>query len=272
MDSWLTIGDVATRTGVSVSTLRAWETRHGFPEPHRLASGHRRYLASDIAGIEQILRDRAAGLSLEAAIANARNATAVAPFRSIFTGLRQQRADLVPHTISQQAMLAISQAIEDECCAVASRSVLVGCFQDESFFRRSEARWRELARTAQLTVVFAAFDRHDIDGDIHKVALPRTAPLRREWAVVCHAPDAYAVLAGWEISGGAPHDRRFEAIWSAEPAVAAQAARIALDLGQSLAPGMLPTIDEVPPADEDPLHVVRRATGLTNRVVANLDG
>ena len=39
----LTISDLAQRTGVSAATLRAWETRHGFPTPTRRESGHRRY-------------------------------------------------------------------------------------------------------------------------------------------------------------------------------------------------------------------------------------
>lgn len=259
---------------MSVTTLRAWEARHGFPVPQRLPSGHRRYRASDVALIEQVLRDRAAGLSLEAALTNARGAETATLPRSIFTGLRRQRPDLVPHTISQRAMLAISRAIEDECCAVATRSVLIGSFQNERFYRRSEARWHELARTAELTVVFASFDDHDTDGDIRKVALPRAEPLLREWAVVCHAPDAHAVLAGWERSGSGrtQQERQFEAIWSAEPAVAALAARVALDLGRTLAPGILPSIDESQAADEDPLHTVRRAIGLTNRVVAYMEG
>src|SRR3954471_22657378 len=32
----LSIADVAYRTGIPVATLRAWETRYGFPAPERL--------------------------------------------------------------------------------------------------------------------------------------------------------------------------------------------------------------------------------------------
>ena len=39
----LTIGDLAHRTGVPISTLRSWERRYGFPEPRRQRGGHRRY-------------------------------------------------------------------------------------------------------------------------------------------------------------------------------------------------------------------------------------
>jgi DNA-binding transcriptional MerR regulator/methylmalonyl-CoA mutase cobalamin-binding subunit len=37
------MGAVTRRTGIGEHTLRAWERRFGFPRPHRLPSGHRRY-------------------------------------------------------------------------------------------------------------------------------------------------------------------------------------------------------------------------------------
>jgi DNA-binding transcriptional MerR regulator len=37
------MGAVTRRTGIGEHTLRAWERRFGFPSPHRLESGHRRY-------------------------------------------------------------------------------------------------------------------------------------------------------------------------------------------------------------------------------------
>jgi methanogenic corrinoid protein MtbC1 len=37
------MGAVTRRTGITEHTLRAWERRFGFPDPHRLESGHRRY-------------------------------------------------------------------------------------------------------------------------------------------------------------------------------------------------------------------------------------
>ena len=143
----LTIGDVAARTGVSVTTLRAWEMRYGFPVPTRLASGHRRYRIEDVATIEQLERDRAGGLSLAAAMARARReAAASAP--SIFAGLRARYPDLVFHVLGKRAMYAMSRAIEDECLAAGGDAVVIGSFQRERFYRGSERRWRDLARTA----------------------------------------------------------------------------------------------------------------------------
>ncbi|HEY0937894.1 MAG TPA: MerR family transcriptional regulator, partial [Trebonia sp.] len=67
----LTIGELAARTGVPAPTLRSWENRYGFPRPQRMAAGHRRYHERDITLIEEVLRQRAAGLSLPAAISQA---------------------------------------------------------------------------------------------------------------------------------------------------------------------------------------------------------
>ncbi len=39
---------VSRETGVSEHTLRAWERRFGFPQPVRLASGHRRYTSDQV--------------------------------------------------------------------------------------------------------------------------------------------------------------------------------------------------------------------------------
>ena len=49
--SGLPISEVATRTGVSASTLRAWEARFGFPSVARLPGGHRRYDERDVERI-----------------------------------------------------------------------------------------------------------------------------------------------------------------------------------------------------------------------------
>lgn len=42
------MGAVTRRTGIGEHTLRAWERRFGFPSPHRLESGHRRYTVDQV--------------------------------------------------------------------------------------------------------------------------------------------------------------------------------------------------------------------------------
>jgi MerR family transcriptional regulator, light-induced transcriptional regulator len=281
-DDILTIGTVAERTGTSVALLRAWEQRYGFPRPARSSSGHRRYSERHVEQIRQVLAHREAGLSLEAAIAR------LSPDEpSIFAGLRRRRPDLAPHVLGKRTMLAISRAIEDEYGATDDAPLLLAAFQEERFLRASEARYRDLARTASLTVVFAdlASPPADDDGDDGsadpggpggpiEVALGPREPLLREWAVVSHGPRGGAVLAGRERPGqGASGDaaRVFEAFWSIEPEVVRTAADIALGIARRLRPGRADALDPPLPATDPGDEGLRRATALTNRIVSYVE-
>jgi MerR family transcriptional regulator, light-induced transcriptional regulator len=50
----LRIGEVARRTGVAVSTLRAWERRYGLLDPVRTDGGHRLYSERDVARVRAV--------------------------------------------------------------------------------------------------------------------------------------------------------------------------------------------------------------------------
>ena len=63
------IGELARRTGVGVSTLRAWERRFQFLEPQRTPAGQRLYAEADVDRVDAVLRLVAEGLTLAAAIA-----------------------------------------------------------------------------------------------------------------------------------------------------------------------------------------------------------
>src|ERR1700733_11476981 len=93
-DAALSIGDVVTATGVGEATLRAWERRFGFPEPRREPSGHRRYSAADVERIRAVVRERARGLALAAAIDRVTAEASGPP--SLFAPLRERRPDLLP--------------------------------------------------------------------------------------------------------------------------------------------------------------------------------
>jgi MerR family transcriptional regulator, light-induced transcriptional regulator len=119
----LSIGELAQRAGVPAATLRSWEDRHGFPRPRRLAGGHRRYQDSDVALIGEVLRLRASGLSLQAAIGQAA-ARAEDTEPSVFAGLRRRHPALAPQELRKATVLALTRAIEDECCAQAGQAAL----------------------------------------------------------------------------------------------------------------------------------------------------
>lgn len=274
VDPTLTIGDLVQRTGVSEATLRVWERRHDFPSPERLPSGHRRYHEADVELVLQVVRERADGLSLPAAIARARRSAARA-VASVFAGLRRQRPELQPIRLRKPMLLALSRAVEDESCARAERPLLFAAFQRERFYRQSERRWREFARTAELAVVFADFAaaRRPAGGPV-ELPIERADPLSREWAVVCEAPGHAVCLAGVELTTARrPTDRarEFDVIWSVEPDVVRTACEICIDLARRADPRSVEDLGErQAPPPQPPAEQLQLAAAITTRTLGAL--
>jgi DICT domain-containing protein len=273
-DPDLTTAQLAERTGLTTGVLRMWENRHGFPVPARLPSGHRRYSGRDLEMVLDVLRLRRQGLSLPAAIEQARRQRGV-PAASVFAGLRRRRPDIAPVVLLKPAVLALTRAIEDEYCARAADGVLIGCFQRETFYRGAQRRWRELARTAELAVVLADFAAPADAGDGPvEVAIGARHPLAREWAVVVSADTVQACLAGWEQPSSEPlpdSQRRFEVLWSFDPAVVADAVSVAVELLDALQAPVAQRIAAArhgaPPRTEDAL---RNGGALAQRMIGYL--
>ena len=269
-DATLTIGDVADRAQVSIALLRAWERRYGFPTPERRESGHRRYSGRHVEQIRDVLRHRDGGMNLGAAI-RAVHAHGIQSDRSVFAGLRSRWPQLAVTTMSQRAMLAISRAIEDECCAASQRPVLVGSFQTDELYRRSEHRWQALGRTAAVAAVFADFPggrrRH---GDVLEIPVPYDSALHREWFVICDAVDAAACLVGSErlTTRRTSARRTFEAVWSVDPAVVRTATELAGALDET---GAIDLTGRDLAGAEHTDVLWTRVTALTNRIVRELD-
>ncbi len=268
-DGWLTIGDLSQRTGLSPATIRMWEARHGFPRPHRLESGHRRYTEDDVRGIERVVQHKDAGVRLELAIVRAlADAEPAAP--SIYAQLRRRHPHLGVHRLRKSTLLALSWAIEDEFCAKADRATMFGAFQREAYYRSAEPRWSELARVSRSVTVFADFAESDASASPQEVSLPADAPMRREWAVVCDAQDLPVVLTAWELPGQADvpdGSRLFESIWSVDGAAVRDAARVCAEV--ALTAGVpVPAVAE---HREPALPDLASVTGLFNRMVAYVD-
>ena len=241
-----------------------------------MAGGHRRYEESDTARIEEILRLRASGMSLQAAIGQAAAARVAGGDVSVFAGLRRRRPGIVPQELRKATLLALTQAIEDECCARAEQAALFAGFQQERFYRQSEERWQELARTARVVVVFATFGESSGPGASPlTVRLPADSPLRREWFLVCAAPDYPAFVSGWEFPGQqATPDaaRRFEVLWSVDPPAVQDAALICAQLARTLSPGLDRPLGDLPAGSPPPASAdLHRAIGLFNRMASYLD-
>jgi DICT domain-containing protein len=202
----------------------------------------------------------------------------------VFATLRRRHPSLQPQRLRKPTLLALSWAIEDECCARAERPTIFGAFQKEEFYRAAEERWTELARVARATMVFADFPTTVAPAAVLPsapmsgqtlVSLPPDAPMRREWAVVCDARDHPALLSAWELPGQSAvpdRERSFETIWTVDPAAVRDGARACAQVAQSLGHGegapLLYELAENPPAP--PLELAQAAS-LLNRVVAYVD-
>ncbi len=268
------IGEVVSRTGVAEGTLRMWERRHGFPNPLRLESGHRRYSDEDLEAVQRIVSERASGVTLPVAIERARTPASAAP--SIFAWVRDAHPQLETQLLPASTMLALSHAIEDECLARAERPLLFASFQRERYYRRREARWLELARTAELACVFAEFAEPcaPLVGPV-EIRIAAESPLRREWAIVCDAPGYGVCLTGWEApasDGATDEPRCFETLWSVEPEVVRGAARTCAGMARfqlgSLRAEVQSRLDA--PASQSTSRQLRLAAAITGRAFAQL--
>ena len=190
------------------------------------------------------------------------------------SGARRRRPEIAPSILRKPAVLQISHAIEDEYLARATSGLVFGSFQRERFYRASERRWRELARTAELAVAvadFAAVRRPSAAPS--EVPLELSQPLAREWTLIIDAPGARACLAAWEQPRQEhvpDRERRFETLWSFEPEVVRTSAEVCAELLWKLAPEIArrlpgPEADAALGADE-----LRFASALAQRIVGYL--
>lgn len=314
----LTIGDLASRTGVAPATLRMWEQRHGFPNPQRRDSGHRRYSAADVEVVLDVIRRRQMGVRLDVAVEQAVSAAwsdAEPTTPSAYAELRRLHPRLNSYRLRKSTLLALSWAIEDEFCALADRPYLFGAFQHEKFYAHSQQRWEELARVARQTFVFAEFTSPPVtrssDGDTTTlsagpasagaleaqpgagarptrparpqpprrtptaVTLPHDAPMRREWTVVCDAPDLSAALTAWELPGQddtPDRDRVFESLWTVEPGPVRDAARVCARVAQAAGvEEARPVLYELASSPDPALADLASVTAMFNRVVSYVD-
>jgi DICT domain-containing protein len=273
----LSISEVSQRTGVPVAGLRNWEQRYGLPRPQRTPSGQRRYREADCDLLIEVLRLRAGGLSLSAAMTQATARAEGDTEQSIFAGIRRRHPALPVHVLTKKILLAVTWAIEDECGALAQRPVLLGSFQRQRYYQSAAARWADLARVAQQTVVFADFAHSRLRPEaVAEIAVPEHSPLRREWALICDAPDAPACVLAWERPGQdqqREQDRIFEALWSVDPQVVRTAARIGSRLASAAVPELRERLagrlsEEPGPSSAD----LRRAGGVIERTLDYLAG
>lgn len=266
----LAIKEVAERTGLAPGTIRAWEQRYGAPVPRRTPAGYRLYSEADVELLRRVVALRADGLSVPAALERAREATGT-DRASLFGALLDTAVR--PQPLTEGTLLAISRAIEDETLARGAGPVVIAAFQRERHYRASEHRYRRLAGVADACVVFADFAAAGGgEGEPQRVpVLPRDA-LGNEWAVIVDAPGYATCLLGWETPRRAGGERRFEALWTLDPAIVRRAALAGAAIARDRAPAVGERLDALlhdrPLALESPSPGL---TALTNRIVGYLD-
>lgn len=81
----ISIGIAAAQVGVSTSTLRKWESRHGLPEPRRGSGGARWYTAPEVARLHAIKRRLDLGQSLPQALEEALAESPIGVSKAPFT-------------------------------------------------------------------------------------------------------------------------------------------------------------------------------------------
>ncbi|SEB88183.1 DNA-binding transcriptional regulator, MerR family [Nocardioides exalbidus] len=222
------IGTLAARTGLTPTVLRTWERRFGFPEGTRSSAGHRRFGDVDVERVREVAEARSAGMSLQAAIDAVRRRHEDAP-ESVHAALVRDFPHLGVQRLGRRALVAASQALEDESLARADRPVVLGAFQEGHRYAASRHRWDELGRTASWAAVVADFDDdHPADPSASpaRCQLAEGSPLRREWTVVTVSAGLAAVVSAWEVPRPPGAEPVYESVISSQRPVALAAARV----------------------------------------------
>ena len=274
----LAISDVAERTGLAAGTIRMWEQRYGFPAPERASSGYRVYRQEDVDLLRRAIVFRARGLSVPAALDRART-LGETDRPSIYGAIVSGEVPVKAQVLRKRTLIAISHAIEDETMARAAGPVVFAAFQHQHNYRREQHRYDRLAEVADAAVVFADFPALHVPahGPV-EVPIAPDAALGNEWAVIIDAPGYAACLLAWERPRSpeeqrlADRDRRFESLWTMDPAVVRRAALVGCALTRpscaELAERIERTLADRPLAVESPAPGL---TALTNRLVGYLE-
>ena len=224
--------------------------------------------------IRAVVRERDRGLSLAVAIERVTAEPSGPP--SLFAPLRERRPDLLPVAIGKRQMLHLTRAVEEESAARAERALMIGAFQRPEYYRRSEARWRRLARGAELSFVLATFEEagRPEAGPV-EVPIQSGEPVADEWAVICLAPGYSACLIGWEnvaAAGVADAKRTFDALLSVEPSVVREVASAAISIAGEGEPQVADRasayLDRIP--DSSQRSQLRLAGAITARAFARM--
>ena len=276
----LAIRDVAERTGLAAGTIRMWEQRYGAPVPGRSESGYRVYSPDDVEMLRRAVAFRERGLSVPAALERAQS-IGETDRPSIYGAIVSSgEAPATPRVLRKRTLIQISRAIEDETMARAAspggvRRLPAGPplprrpaplppdgreRERDRRLRRLRAAARRLRGARRGADLRGGRARQRVGGDRRRAGLRRVPP----------GLGAAALARG----GGRPDfDRRFESLWTMDPAVVRRAAQVGSSLTRASCPQLADEIDAL--LADRPLAMEAPAPGLTaltNRLVSYLEG
>ena len=166
----LKTSEAATLLSVSANTLRAWESRFGFPTPQRSAGNHRMYLYAEVVALRGTLQDC---VSIASAVSLAREGL-VARDRSLLDalgGYDRGRADLameaalgsrsVQRCVEELLLPALEEIARERTLDSAAWAFAAQWGAD---WLRRAARL-SVARSRSLSIVLGDASRDDLDPD-----------------------------------------------------------------------------------------------------------
>jgi len=164
----------ATMLGVSPSTLRSWERRFGFPEPHRSTGGHRQYEVAQIEALRAAFHETR-NVSSAVALARDRGAGPATPAR-LRAALQRFDEDEADRVLEESLAVRSVERTVEEVLLDAVAALEEGS-AEQAFAWRWATGWLAAARRVappatreEAVVVFDASAPGDPDG-LHAQAL-----------------------------------------------------------------------------------------------------
>jgi signal transduction histidine kinase len=160
---------------------------------------------------------------------------------SLFRALLDERPHLETLSVSKGVLVVASHLIEELAAAAPDPSLLLSGFQHTRHWAAERDRYLQLAGETDVIAVFAGRTAPPEWGTEHLgIRLDTGNPLEQEWFVLALGPTIAITLCGLDEAShaddvapdgrvpGDESDRRFEVVWSLDPAVAHSAAEVVL--------------------------------------------
>lgn len=173
----------------------------------------------------------------------------------IFNSILQDLLQDLPHLRSQMyfksALTALSHAMEDLILAGSDSPLVIANFQQERFYQQEIRRYQQIAQQTDHVYVLAAPETDSgfavASGSLETIPLMPNDGLAQEWHLVIIGEQYTACLICREqlkSVSSLDQTRRFEGLWTFDPQVTTQAARLLLGRIANYRPELNPKVEE----------------------------